>query len=352
MLAAQLATNRVSMKFSIIHNFFPNNIVLERALARYVQLASAQIDGQILPDQNVLKPDNFNNTRGNYEQYQYDLKLLDDARAFFSVLVTDDVRSDNPLGWADTHNHLGNILAALAQRDGNTALYALAEKSFNHALEEFKQDAKPYKWAATQYNLGIVYQALGRTFKKQKFFKQSVDAFTQALLEWKRQNAPEEWASSMFHLGLSLHGQGSFMKGHRTFQKAVVAYKNALAEYNADLTPLELSSTHLNRGAVLHHLGESEENAERLKEAIRSYETAQLVLLEQQQPFHLSVLCRINLSTARLVLAIMNDDAIKVEDAADEFELILACFPHALQPASVTYCEQQLAKAQAFKPSA
>jgi len=333
------------MKFSINNTFYPDNAVLERALARYVQLASGQIQGQILPDQNVLAPDNFSNTRGNYEQRQYDLKLLADARLFFSELLSDAFRQENPLGWADTRNHLGNVLGALAQQANDVDLYDQAIESFTSALEEFKQDANPSDWAATQYNLGVVYQAKGRLLQDQKLFKKSVDAFTEALLEWSRNNVPKEWASTMFHLGASLHGQALLLKGNRTFQKSVVAYKNALEEYDADLTPFELASTHNNRGAVLHHLGESEENIGRIEEAIRSYETAELVLLEQQQPFHFAVLCKINMATANLVLATLKNDKILAEECADKFELILACFPHALQPASVTYCEEQYQKA-------
>jgi len=336
------------MKFSINNTFFPDNTVLEQALARYVRLASGQIQGQILPDQNVLAPDNYSNTRGNYEQRQYDLKLLGDARVFFSELLTDALRQENPLGWADTHNQLGNILGALAQQASDTDLYVKAIESFTVALEEFKQDEHPKEWAATQYNLGIAYQAQGRLLKEQKSFKKSVDAFTDTLLEWSRSNEPKQWASTMFHLGASLHGQALLLKGNRTFQKSVVAYKNALEEYDADLTPFELSSTHNNRGAVLHHLAESEENVGRIEEAIRSYETAELVLLEQQQPFHFAVLCKINMATANFVLARLTNDKILAEECADKFELILACFPHALQAESVTYCEEQYQKAQEY----
>lgn len=188
------------MKFSINNTFFPDNTVLEKALARYVQLASGQIQGQILPDQNVLAPDNYSNTCGNYEQRQYDLKLLADARDFFSELLSDILRQENPLGWADTQNQLGNILGALAQQANDSNLYIKAIESFTVALEEFKQDEQPKDWAATQYNLGIAYQAQGRLLKEQKSFKKSVDAFTDTLLEWSRSNEPKQWALSLIHI--------------------------------------------------------------------------------------------------------------------------------------------------------
>ena len=105
-------------------------------------------------------------------------------------------------------------------------------------------------------------------------------------------------------------------------------------------------STHNNRGVVLHHLGESEENAERLEEAIRSYETALTVCMEQQLPIHLAVLCRVNKSTARGVLAELTEDSAIAEETADDFELIIECFHSALQPLCLKHCEEQLSKAQ------
>ena len=97
---------------------------------------------------------------------------------------------------------------------------------------------------------------------------------------------------------------------------------------------------------VLQNLAESEENAERLQEAIRAYETALTVCMEQQQPFHLAVLCRVNKSTARLVLAELTQDSVLADEVADDFEVIIECFPHALQPLCLKHCEQQMEKAR------
>jgi hypothetical protein len=70
--------------------------------------------------------------------------------------------------------------------------------------------------------------------------------------------------------------------------------------------------------------------------------------MEQQLPFHLAVLCRVNKSTARSVLAELMKDLAIAEEAADDFELIIECFPHALQPLCLKHCEEQLTKAQAM----
>jgi hypothetical protein len=125
-----------------------------------------------------------------------------------------------------------------------------------------------------------------------------------------------------------------------------VAYKNAISELDADNYPVELAAAHNNCGAVLLNLAESEENPERFEEAARSYEKAWKVCMEQQRPVHLSVLCRVNKATARRELAELTNDAVLAEDIADEFELIIECFPHALQPLCVKHCEAQLNQAR------
>jgi hypothetical protein len=126
----------------------------------------------------------------------------------------------------------------------------------------------------------------------------------------------------------------------------VVAYKNSLAVLDADNYAFELTATHNNRGAVLHHLGESEENPDRIKEAIHSYEKALAVSMEQQLPFHLAVIIRVNKATAQNVLAELAKDSVLAQEVADEYELILECFPHALQPLCVKHCEAQLNQAR------
>jgi tetratricopeptide (TPR) repeat protein len=147
---------------------------------------------------------------------------------------------------------------------------------------------------------------------------------------------------TMHQLGATLHTFGKLLKGNRQFQKSVVAYKNALAALDADNYALELTATHNNRAVALHHLGESEENPDRLKEAINSYEFALTVGMEQQLPIHVAVICRVNKATAQNVLAQLTNDAVLAEEIADEFEVILECFPHALQPLCLKHCAEQL----------
>jgi tetratricopeptide (TPR) repeat protein len=334
------------MKFSKTYLFYPENMALERALAHSIGRLGENLAEAASPDTGVTAADNFLYTRGNYEQHRFSSNFLDSAREVLEVSLTDKYRNQEPLAWAETRISLGNILAALGQQQGDVELFEKAIQCFNNALEEFNQEKSPLDWAATQYNLGTAKQALGRQQDDSKLLKASTDAYTNALLEWSRKDTPEEWASAMHQLGATFHTYGKLLKGNRTFQKSVVAYKNALAELDADNCAFELAATHNNCGAVLHNLGESEENSDRLEEAIRSYETALTVCMEQQLPIHLSVLCRVNRSTARSVLAELTKDMTLAFEVADEFELIIECFPHALQPLCLMHCEEQINKAK------
>lgn len=334
------------MKFSKTYLFYPDNKALERAIANSIGMLGEELTEAATPDTRVAAADNFLHTRGNYEQHRFSSNFLDSAREALEVSLTDEYRDQEPLAWAETQNNLGNILAALGQQQRDVDLFEKAIQCFNNALEEFNQEKSPLDWAATQNNLATAKQALGRQLDDSKLLKESTDAYTNALLEWSRKETPEEWASAMHQLGATFHTYGRFLKGNRTFQKSVVAYKNAIAEFDADNHAFELAATHNNCGAVLHNLAESEENSDRLEEAIRSYETALTVCMEQQLPIHLAVMCRVNIATARGVLAELTKDTTLAEEVADEFELIIECFPHAIQPLCLKHCEEQMNKAK------
>ena len=334
------------MKFSKTYQFYPENKALECAIADSIGLLGEELASAATPDTRVAAADNFLYTRGNYEQHRFSSNFLDSAREALEALLSDEYRDQEPLAWAQAQNSLGNILAALGQQQSDVELFEKAIQCFNNALEVFNQEKTPLDWAAIQNNLGTAKQALGRQLDNSTLLKESTDAYTNALLVWSRKETPEEWASAMHQLGATFHAYGKLLKGNRTFQKSVVAYKNALAEFDADNHAFELAATHNNCGAVLHNLAESEENTDRLEEAIRSYETALTVCMEQQLPIHLAVLCRVNRSTAQSVLAELTKDTTLAFEVADEFELIVECFPHALQPLCLKHCEEQMNKAK------
>ena len=336
------------MNFSNPYLFYPLNRALERAIASSIGMLSDELAQAATPDTKITTADNFLHTRGNFEQHRFSSNIFESAREALEVSLTDGYRNQEPFAWAEAQNSLGNILAAQGQQLRDVKLYEKAIQCFNDALEEFNQEKSPLDWAATQFNLGTAQQALGRQLDDTKLLKASIGAYTNALLVWSRKETPEQWGSAMHQLGATFHTYGRLLKGNRTFQKSVVAYKNALAELDADNNAFELVAAHNNCGAVLHHLAESEENSDRLEEAIRSYETALTVCMEQQLPIHLAVICRVNKFTARRVLAEFTKDASVANEVADEFEVIIECFPHALQPLCLKHCEEQMNKAKSL----
>ncbi|BCK87707.1 hypothetical protein MIZ01_1498 [Sideroxyarcus emersonii] len=346
------------MKFSTNYIIYPENRILKRAIANAAGLLSADMAAAAVPDTQVAVADNFRYTRGNYEQHRFSSRIFESLREALELSLIDtpatarpapNIRRDQePLAWAETHNNLGNILAAQGQQRRDAESFEQAIQCFSSALEEFKQESSPLEWAATQYSLGTANQALGRLLDDTKPLKIAVDAYTNALLVWTRDEFPEEWMCTMHQLGSTLHTYGTLLKGNRQFQKSIVAYKNALAVLDADNYALELTATHNNRAAALHHLGESEENPDRLKEAINSYEKALTVSMEQQLPIHLAVLCRVNKATAQNALAELTNDTRLAEEVADEFEVIIECFSHALQPLCLRHCEEQMDKARSL----
>lgn len=343
------------MNFSTTYILYPPNRALERAIANSIGMLSAEMAAASAPDTQVAVADNFRFTRGNYEQHRYSARIYEPLREALEASLTDNSetgaakvsRIQEPLLWAETQNNLGNILAAQGQQRRDAALFERAIQCFNKALEVVTQESAPQEWAATLYNLATANHSLGRLLETTPPLKIAVDAYTNALQVWTREMSPEDWMFTLHQLGTTLHTFGKLLKGNRQFQKSVVAYKNALAALDADNYALELTATHNNRGVTLHHLGESEENPARLKEAINSYDLGLTVSMEQQLPIHVAVLCRVNKATAQNSLAQLANDAVLAEEVADEFEVIMECFSHALQPLCLKHCEEQMKKAQA-----
>jgi tetratricopeptide (TPR) repeat protein len=336
------------MNLSTNYIIFPPNKALERAIANSIGMLSAEAGVAAAPDTKVAVADNFLYTRGNYEQQRFSARIYESLREALEAALTEQYHVQEPLAWAEQQNNLGNILAALGQQRRDAALFERAILCFSKALDEFSQESAPQEWAATQYNLGTANQALGRLLEATQPLKIAVDSYTNALQVWTREKSPEDWMYTMHQLGATLHTYGKLLKGNRQLQKSVVAYKNTLAALEADNYALELTATHNNRAAVLHHLGESEENPDRIKEAINSYELALTVSMEQQLPIHVAVICRVNKATAQNVLAQLTNYAALAEEVADEFEVIIECFSHALQPLCLRHCSEQMDKARSM----
>jgi len=334
------------MTYSKPYILYPVNHKLERAIENSLGLLDEETLELAMPDRSVPVADNFLYSRGNFEQHGFSTNILEPLRETLEASLMDEPGKQDLSARAETQNRLGNILAAMGQQQHDHELYQKAITSFTLALEAVEQEDSPMEWAAAQANLATALQALGRLVSDAKTLHDAVDAYTAALLVYTKQETPEEWKLIMLQLGMSLHTYGTLLKGNRTFQKSVVAYKNAIAMLDADNHPVELAAAHNNCGAVLLNLAESEQNPERFEEAARSFETGWKVCMEQQRPVHLSVLCRVNKATARLKLAQLTSNTTLAGDIADEFELILECFPHALQPLCLKHCQAQLSQAR------
>ncbi len=339
------------MNFSTAYLLYPPNRALERSIADSLGMLNAELAATAAPDTQVAMADNFRFTRGNYEQHRYSARIFEPLREVLEAALNGDAatisRECEPLVWAAKQNDLGNILAALGQQRRDAASLERALQCFAKALEVFTRESAPQQWAATQYNLATANQALGRLSETTAPLKVAVDAYTEVMQVWSKEQSPQDWMLTMHQLGATLYTFGRQLKGNRQFQKSVVAWKNALTALNADDYALELTATHNNRGVTLHHLGESEGNAARLKEAINSYELALTVSMEQQLPIHVAVLCRVNKATVQNSLAQLTNDPALAEEVADEFEVIMECFPHALQPLCRKHCEEQMKMARA-----
>jgi tetratricopeptide (TPR) repeat protein len=343
------------MNFSTNYLIYPDSRAVERAVTDSLGMLGEEGAAAAIPDTQIAVADNFLYMRGNYEPHRFSSRIFENLREVLEASLTDTSshyqnisRRREPLAWAEAQNNLGNILAALGQQRRNAELFEQAIQCFGKALDELTQEDTPLEWAAAQYSLGTANQALGRLLEAARPLKIAVDAYTSALLVWTRDEFPEDWMYTMHQLGAALHMHGKLLRGNRQFQKSVVAYKNALAVLDADNYALALTATHNNLAAVLHHLGESEGNPDRLKEAIRSYEKALTVSMEQQLPIHLAVICRVNKATAQNVLAHLTSDAALAEEIADEFEVIMECFSHALQPLCLRHCEEQMKNARSL----
>ncbi len=334
------------MNYSNPYILYPVNRNLERAIASSLVLLDEESLELATPDRSVPVADNFLFTRGNFEQHSFSTNVYEPLRNALETLLTADLRNQDPHTWADTQKRLGNILGAIGQQLHDAEVFQKAVECFTLALEEYSQEDSPLEWAETQANLATVLQALGRLEADAKALNKAVDAYTAALLVFTKKDTPDEWKLIMLQLGMTFHEYGKLLKGNRQFQKAVVAFKNAISELDADNYPVELAAAHNNCGVVLHNLAESEENPDRFEEAIRSYETGWKVCMEQQRPVHLSVLCRVNKATARNELAELTNDAVLADEIADDIEIIMECFPHALQPLCVKHCEAQLDQAK------
>ena len=104
------------MKYSKPYILYPVNRALERAIAGSLGLLDEEMLKLATPDRSVPVADNFLYTRGNFEQHSFSANVFESLRAAIEATLTDELRSKEPLTWAEMQNRLGNILGAIGQK--------------------------------------------------------------------------------------------------------------------------------------------------------------------------------------------------------------------------------------------
>ena len=110
------------MKYSRPYILYPVNRVLERAIASSLGLLDEETLELATPDRSVLVADNFLYTRGNFEQHSFSANIFEPLRDALEASLTDELRKQEPMAWAEMQNRLGNILGALGKQTHDAAL--------------------------------------------------------------------------------------------------------------------------------------------------------------------------------------------------------------------------------------
>ena len=92
------------------------------------------------------------------------------------------MRERVPLQWAMTQTNLGNALALLGMRLGESKWLKEAVAAYGAALEERTRDRVPLDWALTQSNLGNALQGLGEMEGSVDLLEQADAAYSAALV--------------------------------------------------------------------------------------------------------------------------------------------------------------------------
>jgi tetratricopeptide (TPR) repeat protein len=183
-------------------------------------------------------------------------------------------QADFPVDWATTWNDLGNTLAALGEREADTARLEEALAAHHEALKEFTRESAPLRWAGVHNNLGNTLRALGELEDGTTRFNQAVAAYHEALKEWTRERAPLNWAGAQLNLSNVLSALGERETGTSRLKEAVVACRKTLKEFTRERVPLQWALSQNNLGTALQMLGVRERNTARLKRAISAYHKA------------------------------------------------------------------------------
>jgi len=88
---------------------------------------------------------------------------------------------DNPLGWADAKQGLGNALEELGYNNSDSYTLNQAIDAYSDSLKVCKSDQQPLQWATVKYEQGEAFVYLGEQGTGIKYLQQGVQNYREAL---------------------------------------------------------------------------------------------------------------------------------------------------------------------------
>lgn len=203
-------------------------------------------------------------------------------------------------------DNLGNVLANLATRAGDTAALQDAVAAHRAALEVYTPEANPEEWPATQINLGAALRDLGNLTHGTDKITAAISAY-QAVLDIYTPDAnPERWAATQNNLGVALRDLGAKTSDTGSLRKAISAYRRAGTVYTREAEPKDWAMIQNNLGVVSLDLGRIERDTKALHDAIAYFDAALEVRTRETDLFAHTTTME-NLAEARFILSTLPD---------------------------------------------
>jgi tetratricopeptide (TPR) repeat protein len=251
-----------------------------------------------------------------------DSARLKEAIAAYRAALEERTRERVPVDWATTQNNLGGALSALAEREGDTARWEDAVAVFRAVLEEQTRERVPLDWALTQNNLGGALSALSEREIGTARLEEAVAAYRAALEELTREREPLQWALTEHNLGGALSALGLREGDTARLEEAVAAYRAVLEEQTRERGPLQWAVTQNNLGAALAAIGRCESDTARLEEAVAAYRAALEEWTRERVPLHWAM-TQNNLGSALQALGEREIGTARLEEAIAAYRAAL-----------------------------
>ena len=108
-------------------------------------------------------------------------------RASLEVLTL----KDNPIGWAEAKQGLGNALEELGHNNSDSATLNQAIDAYNDSLKVFKSDRNPLQWATVKFEIGEALAYLGDQGSGISYLQQAVQTYREALAILPEDSPPQ-----------------------------------------------------------------------------------------------------------------------------------------------------------------